>query len=132
MRIVLRAGLGFILLQGLHSAVALAVCACEGGTGTPSDRLDTYDEVFVGTPRGGCGCGTRTTTFEVVESFKGTPVGEEVEVQHPVSEDACGLTFFGNEDYLVYVLDGATDACDPGGPAEDNAREVGDLRDLTD
>ena len=81
---------------------------------------------------GGCGCGTRTTTFEVIESFKGTSVGEEVEVEHPVSEDACGLTFYANDDYLVYVLDGATDACDPGGPVDDNAREVQDLRELTD
>jgi len=126
-----RAGAAFILLQGMHSAIAMAVCACEGGTGSLEDRLDTYDEIFVGKPRGGCGCGTRTTTFEVLESFKGTPVGEEVDVTHQIDEDSCGVTFYASDDYLVYVLDGQTDRCDPGGPATENSREVADLRELT-
>ncbi len=126
-----RAGLGFLLLQGMHSAIAMAVCACAGGTGSLEERLDTYDEIFIGKPSGGCGCGTRTTTFEVLESFKGTPVGEEVDVTHPIDEGACGVRFYASDDYLVYVLDGETDACDPGGSTTENSREVEDLRELT-
>jgi hypothetical protein len=135
MRTLFRVVGGFAVLQALSSGVAWAVCSCEGGTGTPEDRLESYDSVFVGRVVKGrpWGCGTdlgHTTHFEVTEAFKGVEVGDQVEVFHDTNSDECGLTFARSTPHLVYT-NGTIDLCDPGGPIDETDREIEDLRDLT-
>ncbi len=135
MRTLFRIAGTFAVLQALSSGVAWAVCSCEGGTGSPSDRLESYDLVFVGTVTKGrpWGCGSdlgHTTHFEVIEAFKGVEVGDEVEVFHDTNSDECGVTFARTIPHLVYT-DGAVDLCDPGGPETETDREIEDLRELT-
>ena len=137
LRSALRAGGTFLVLHIAVSGVAWATCSCPGGTGTPGDRLETYDTVFVGIKEGGrpCGCGSphsHATTFQVTEGFKGVDDGDEAIVFHDTDQDECGVRFQKHESYLVYALDGATDLCDPGGHLSETEREVEDLRDLTE
>lgn len=132
-----RVGFTFLVLQTVFSGMAWAVCSCPGGTGTPSDRLETYDHVFLGLKTGGrpCGCGSdlsHETRFVVTESFKGVDVDDEVRVFHDTNSDECGVRFASNTEHLVYVNDGMVDLCDPGGPAFENLAEIDDLRDLTE
>ncbi|MCP4919411.1 MAG: hypothetical protein GY913_21125 [Proteobacteria bacterium] len=125
------------MLQLAFSGMAWATCSCPGGTGSPSDRLETYDTVFVGIKTGGrpCGCGSdlsHETRFVVTEGFKGVDEGDDVILFHDTKEDECGLRFQKNQSYLVYLNDGVVDLCDPGGPLIETEREVEDLRDLTE
>lgn len=125
----------FALLQAFSSGVAWAVCSCEGGTGTPEDRLESYDMVFVAAVDKGrpWGCGSEhshTTVFEVTEAFKGVEVGDQVEVFHDTNSDECGVRFDPLIQHLVYT-DGVVDLCDPGGTVAETEREIEDLRDLT-
>ena len=133
MKAILRIGLTFAFL---YSGVSYAVCSCPGGTGSPEDRLETYDQVFVGAKAKGrpWGCGSErshTTTFLVLEAFKGVEEGDEVKVLHDTRTDDCGRRF-ANTEHLVYVLDGETGLCDPGGTALESEREIEDLRGLVE
>ncbi|HJN76582.1 MAG TPA: hypothetical protein QGF58_21815 [Myxococcota bacterium] len=132
MKSVLRVALSFSFL---YSGVSYAVCSCPGGTGSPEDRLETYDKVFVGAKTKGrpWGCGSErshTTVFLVTEVFKGVELGEEVTVLHDTNTDECGRRY-ANTEHLVYT-DGETTLCDPGGAVFESEAEIEDLRDLVD
>lgn len=133
MQHLLRVGLAFAFL---YSGVSYAVCSCPGGTGSPADRLEAYDQVFVGQKAKGrpWGCGSErghTTVFLVTEGFKGAEPGDEVTVLHDTNADECGRRF-ANTGHLVYLEGGETDLCDPGGLAIDSEREIEDLRELVE
>jgi len=129
---VLRALVAFSLL---YSGVALAVCSCPGGTGSPEDRLEAYDRVFIGLKTKGrpWGCGSdrgHTTVFLVTEDFKGTSVDEEITLFHDTNTDECGRRY-GPGEHLVYLNGDEADLCDPGGDILEAEREIEDLRALT-
>lgn len=95
-------------------------CSC---VGTPNldDAFDGADQVFHGEVRSvrapvqlGCSGSSAdrvTVRIDVLDAWKGTSVGETVEVQTPRSGASCGVEFEADTRWVVYASDGQTHLC---------------------
>ncbi len=65
-------------------------------------------------------------------AVKGVEVGDTVRVEHETRGATCGMTFDKGEEWLLYVVGDQYGLCSPGGPVDDVAGELQNLRDAFD
>lgn len=92
----------------LASTAAAVACQCARSDITPAQVLDKFDVVFTGVAIEAIPAGKdkrssfTTTTFKVVEGFKGVKAGQSIKVRHRSgSPGACGFSFELGETHAV-------------------------------
>jgi len=123
----------------VHLVASTLAWACTCIFQSTEEQFEENDMVFLGlalesaSPRG---CHfvyvseQVTTTFEVLEAFKGTEEGDLVELSHHTSGASCGESFLPNSEHVLFT-DGANwSIC--AGPSEPTAELLAELRALAE